>query len=115
MQEYLEHAAPDGTLATLGDLGAEEEFYSTVKDNKRKNKHVHSAGAVAGVDELQRVRARLPIAFECLKTHFVGFWVHRNSSPLLLMDASLKRNGTPQLLYYVIGIQEIILQNGVPG
>lgn len=31
MQEYLDFAAPDGTLATLGDIGAEREFYSGIR------------------------------------------------------------------------------------
>ena len=39
MQEYFEHAAPDGTLATLGELGAEQDFYA---NSTRPARSTHS-------------------------------------------------------------------------
>jgi hypothetical protein len=37
LQEYLDHAAPDGTLATLGELGGEQEFFSKVSRTRNGN------------------------------------------------------------------------------
>jgi hypothetical protein len=36
MQEYFDHAAPDGTLRSLGELGAEQEFYAMMKKNRQR-------------------------------------------------------------------------------
>lgn len=62
MQEFLEHAAPDGTLGTLGEIGAEEEFYEVNKRPKQKNGIACSA--MASEDELQRVQVH-PVLYGC--------------------------------------------------
>lgn len=62
MQEYFEHAAPDGTLATLGELGAEEEFYAAVQRPKKKHNRVvqEEDATVARAGELQRSQVPPP-------------------------------------------------------
>ena len=62
MQEYFKHAASDGTLATLGDLGAEEEFYSAAARSMHSTLQRKRLGELQRELELQGVLVGAPLS-----------------------------------------------------